>query len=181
MTNHVHFLVTPDRKDALPRFVQHIGWRYVRYFNFRYQRSGTLWKGRYKASLVDSEAYVLTCYLYIEINPVHAGMVANPSEYRRSSHRHNALGAADEVVVPHELYIALGADTSSHCRVYRDLFSGVFDSVTLHTVRESLNQELVLGNDRFREYIEKALARRASPSRRARPPKKKEKPYMDLE
>lgn len=95
MTNHVHLLVTPHRKEAVPRFMQHIGRRYVQYFNFRYRRSGTLWEGRYKASLVDTEAYVLKCYRYIEMNPVRAGMVRGPSDYRWSRHRHNALDAGD--------------------------------------------------------------------------------------
>ena len=78
MTNHAHILVTPSQKDTLSRFMQHIGRRYVQYFNFCYRRTGTLWEGRYKASLVETERYVLTCYRYIELNPVRAGMVPIP-------------------------------------------------------------------------------------------------------
>ena len=181
MTNHVHLLLTPARKDAIPRFMQHIGRRYVQYFNFRYRRTGTLWEGRYKASLVDTEEYILTCYRYIEMNPVRAGMIANPSDYRWSSHRHNALDLVDEFIVPHEIYTALGTDTASRCKAYQDLFREELDSATLHTIRESLNQEVVLGNDRFREHIENVLARRTRPKRRGRPQKKQEKPNMDLE
>ncbi|MGB9428689.1 MAG: transposase, partial [Gammaproteobacteria bacterium] len=180
MTNHVHLLVTPHRKEAVPRFMQHIGRRYVQYFNFRYRRSGTLWEGRYKASLVDTEAYVLKCYRYIEMNPVRAGMVTGPSDYRWSSHRHNALGAADKVIVPHELYSALGTDVLSRCAAYRDFFCEELDIETLRTIRESLNQEVVLGNDRFREHIEQVLARRAKPRRRERPSKKKDTRPTDL-
>ena len=75
MTNHVHLLVTPNQADALSRFMQHVGRRYVQYFNFTYQRTGTLWEGRYKASLVEVETYLLSCYRYIELNPVRAAMV----------------------------------------------------------------------------------------------------------
>lgn len=181
MTNHVHLLVTPSQKDALPRFIQHIGRRYVQYFNFRYQRTGTLWEGRYKASLVDTETYVLTCYRYIEMNPVRAGMVVNPSDYRWSSYHRNALDVKDEIVVPHELYMALGINAVFRCAAYRELFRVQLDEPTLKVIRESLNQEVVLGNDRFREYIEHTLARRARPGRRGRPAKQKDKSSLDFE
>ncbi|MGH8321666.1 MAG: transposase [Gammaproteobacteria bacterium] len=181
MTNHVHLLVTPGQKDTLPRFMQHIGRRYVQYFNFCYQRTGTLWEGRYKASLVDTETYVLTCYRYIEMNPVRAGMVAHPTEYRWSSYQRNALGVNDELVVPHELYNALGVNAGSRCSAYRELFRSQLDETTLKSIRESLNQEVVLGNDRFREYIANTLARRAKPNRRGRPAKQLEKSSMDFE
>lgn len=180
MTNHVHLLVTPAKKDAVPHFMQHIGRRYVQYFNFCYRRSGTLWEGRYKASLVDTETYVLTCYRYIEMNPVRAGMVANPADYRWSSHRRNALDAKDEVVVPHELYKALGADALARCAAYRELFRIKLDETTLKVIRESLNQEVVLGNDRFREHIENILTRRTKPGRRGRPAKQREKTSMNF-
>ena len=81
MTNHVHLLVSPEKHDSVPRFMQHIGRRYVQYINYAYRRSGTLWEGRYKASLVDVEKYLFTCYRYIELNPVRADMVRSPSEY----------------------------------------------------------------------------------------------------
>ncbi|HKV96725.1 MAG TPA: transposase [Gammaproteobacteria bacterium] len=176
MTNHAHLLVTPSQKDTLSRFMQHIGRRYVQYFNFCYRRAGTLWEGRYKASLVETERYVLTCYRYIELNPVRAGMVADPSEYRWSSYRRNAFNEKDEVVVPHELYTALGTDPLSRCTAYRELLRTQLDGATLQTIRECLNQEVVLGNDRFREHIHNALARRAKPSRRGRPVKQSRSP-----
>ena len=108
MTNHVHLLVTPGETGAISRFMQHVGRRYVQHFNFLYQRSGTLWEGRYKSSLVDAENYLLTCYRYIEMNPVRAAMVREPVEYRWSSHRANALGHPDSVLTPHALYLPDG-------------------------------------------------------------------------
>ena len=84
MTNHVHLLATPQRENSLSKTLQAVGRQYVRYFNHSYRRSGTLWEGRYKSSLVQSERYLLECYRYIELNPVRAGMVDDPADYRWS-------------------------------------------------------------------------------------------------
>jgi putative transposase len=92
MTNHIHLLITPESKDGLSKVMQSVGRRYVQYFNTSYQRTGTLWEGRYKATIVDSESYLLTCYRYIELNPVRAKLVGHPAEYRWSSYHANALG-----------------------------------------------------------------------------------------
>lgn len=179
MTNHVHLLVTPTHAGAVSGFMQHIGRRYVQYFNFQYRRTGTLWEGRYKASLVEAEAYLLTCYRYIESNPVRAGMVRDPGDYRWSSYRCNAWGQTDAAITPHALYTALDADPDARRRAYREIFRERLDSATLQTIRDSLNQEVVVGNDRFREQIENALARRARPSRRGRPPKPEHKQSVE--
>lgn len=93
MTNHVHLLLTPQEEQSVGKALQMLGRYYVQFFNHRYQRTGTLWEGRYKATLIDTEAYLLTCMRYIELNPVRAGMVAHPSEYPWSSYGYNALGA----------------------------------------------------------------------------------------
>jgi putative transposase len=169
MTNHVHLLITPAAPTALSGFMQHLGRRYVQYFNYSYQRTGTLWEGRYKASLVDAEAYLLTCYRYIELNPVRAAIVEHPSHYRWSSYQYNALGESDKLIAPHALYTALGANTVERCRAYRALFHQRLNEPTVHNIRESLNQEVALGNDRFRADIERMIGRRARPRRRGRP------------
>jgi putative transposase len=171
MTNHVHLLVSPEKHDSVPRFMQHIGRRYVQYINYAYRRSGTLWEGRYKASLVDVEQYLFTCYRYIELNPVRADMVRSPSDYRWSSYRHNALGMPDRIVTPHVLYTALAAEPSMRLAVYRELFRHQVDDEALQEIRTALNQEVVLGTERFREQIEKTLSRRARPGSRGRPRK----------
>jgi putative transposase len=108
MTNHVHLLLTPARADSLPRLMQSLGRRYVRYVNDAHRRTGTLWEGRYRAAPIDSEAYLLACCRYIELNPMRARMVRSPRDYRWSSYRANALGAADPLVRPHALYLTLG-------------------------------------------------------------------------
>ena len=90
MTNHVHLLVTPMVEHGISNMMQALGRRYVYYINKNYQRSGTLWEGRYKASLIDNERYLLTCMRYIELNPVRAKMVEHPGEYPWSSYQANA-------------------------------------------------------------------------------------------
>ena len=104
MTNHVHLLLTPQSENGISQVMQSLGRSYVQYFNFRYRRSGTLWEGRYKATLLDSESYLLTCSRYIELNPVRAQMVKDPGEYPWSSFGFNALGQADNLITPHAVY-----------------------------------------------------------------------------
>jgi len=108
MTNHVHLLITPYKKEGISKAIQMLGRYYVQYFNHTYQRTGTLWEGRYKATLIDSEYYALACYRYIELNPVRAGMVASPEEYPWSSYHRNALAENNKLLVSHALYKALG-------------------------------------------------------------------------
>ncbi|MBA8885076.1 transposase [Dokdonella fugitiva] len=105
MTNHVHLLLTPTTVGAVSRMMQQLGRGYVGYFNTAHHRSGTLWEGRFKSNLVDSERYLLTCYRYIEMNPVRAGMVEEPGAYRWSSYGHNASGGPDAIVTPHPIYL----------------------------------------------------------------------------
>jgi REP-associated tyrosine transposase len=162
MANHVHLLTTPIAEQAPARMMQAVGRRYVRYVNERYQRTGTLWEGRYRSSLVDSEHYLLVCSRYIELNPVRAGMVDRPHQYRWSSYRCNALGEADALITPHALYLALGSSPSEQQVAYRALFEAHLESSTLEVIREATNKGAVLGNDRFREQIEATLQRQLS-------------------
>ena len=112
MTNHVHLVVTSEQPDGIAKLMQSIGRRYVQYINRSYHRTGSLWEGRFKSSLVQVEEYLLTCMRYIELNPVRASMVNDPAQYRWSSYRHNGLGQADERITPHPLYLELGKDES---------------------------------------------------------------------
>jgi putative transposase len=171
MTNHVHMLITPLAHDSIPRLMQHIGRRYVQYVNYMYRRSGTLWEGRYKASLVDADNYLLTCYRYIELNPVRANMVQAPDDYRWSSYRHNAQGAPDSLLIPHAGYLALGGNPVERQNAYRELFRHHLDDAALREIRVALNQEVAIGSDRFKEEIEKSLSRRTQPASRGRPRK----------
>ncbi|MBI5449775.1 MAG: transposase [Gammaproteobacteria bacterium] len=163
MTNHIHLLLTPDAEESIAKAMQPVGRRYVQYFNAAYQRTGTLWEGRYKATLIDAESYLFACSRYIELNPVRAGMVDHPGGYRWSSYHVNALGKHDSLVQPHDRYLALDASAEGRQAVYRDLFRASIDVTTLNEIRQSTQKGWVLGNDRFKEEIEKLLQRRAQP------------------
>jgi putative transposase len=166
MTNHVHLLVTPESHDSIGMTMQTLGRRYVRYINWCYQRSGSLWEGRYKSSVVDTEPYLLTCYRYIELNPVRAGMVVEPEHYPWSSYHANALGIRDALLSLHPLYGALGATDEERQQSYRALFNRQIEDKTLEHIRETTNSGWVLGNERFREQVENQLKRRAGPAPR---------------
>ncbi len=163
MTNHVHLLITPWKEKGTGAMMQSLGRYYVQYFNHRYARTGTLWEGCYKATLLDSEAYLLTSYRYIELNPVRAEMVRHPAEYPWSSYRCNALGDKNPLITPHPLYTALDRDEGIRQVVYRTLFDTHIDSRTLENIRAATNKAWVLGDDRFREKIGRLLDRPMAP------------------
>jgi putative transposase len=169
MTNHVHLLLTPMSKHGVSHLMQDVGRKYVRYINHTYRRSGTLWEGRYKASLIDSEAYLLTCMRYIELNPLRANMVAHPGEHRWSSYATNAHGRDNPLLTPHPVYRQLGLNPASCQHAYRELFRNHMDCATIHDIREALNQELVLGREDFKDKIERMTARQTRPGRSGRP------------
>jgi len=168
MTNHVHLLVSPHGKTGVSGLMQSLGRRYVQYVNRIYRRSGTLWEGRFKASLVNAEEYLLLCYRYIELNPVRAEMVKDPGAYPWSSYRSHGLGERDELIRDHELYLALGTEASERQRAYRALFRSQMDEEALTQIRKAASRELVLGNERFRQEIEHALGKRVEPQKRGR-------------
>ena len=169
MTNHVHLLATPLRASAIGKVMQSVGRRYVRYFNDRYCRTGGLWEGRYRSTIVDTVTYLFTCYRYIELNPVRARLSSDPGGYPWSSYRFNALGAPDPIVVPHELYSSLDRDLDARRVAYRSLFDVGIDEETLRTIRDSTNKGWALGSERFRREIAKLLSRRVTPLRAMRP------------
>jgi putative transposase len=140
MTNHVHLLVTPDDVEGLARLMQSLGRRYVHYFNHRYARTGTLWEGRFRSTLVASRSYFFACSRYIELNPVRAGLATSVEDYRWTSFRHNALHAVehDAFLTPHEEYAALGADPDSRRAAYRSLFDRELDAEEVSRIRAAL-------------------------------------------
>lgn len=164
MANHVHLLITPQTEEGLSKLMQMLGRYYVQYYNDAYQRSGTLWEGRYKSTLVDSEAYLLTCMRYIELNPVRAGMVAHPSEYPWSSYHSNALGLVNDLVTPHIEFTRLGLFPDARQTEYRQLFKQRISESSLNEIREATNKAWVLGSDKFKNRIQKKLDRPVEPS-----------------
>jgi putative transposase len=153
MTNHVHLLVTPKSADAISRCMQYLGRYYVRRFNYRYRRSGTLFEGRFKSSIVQSREYLLVCQRYIELNPVRAGMVSDPADYTWSSYRAHAFGQSVGLWQPHQDYLALGETSIERMSVYRGFFEQQISAKVLTNIRDALNTGLVLGNERFRTEV----------------------------
>ncbi len=169
MTNHVHLLLTPVRADSTARIMKHLGQRYVQYVNRSYKRSGTLWEGRFRSCLTQSEDDVLACYRYIELNPVRAGMVRHPREYRWSSYRGNAEAKTDALLNPHEQYLRLGREPRERREAYRALFKAHLDDTLIGQIREATHGNYALGNHRFQADIERALGRRARKGKAGRP------------
>ena len=161
MTNHVHLLATAMEEGGISRMMQALGRTFVRYINHRYRRTGTLWEGRFKSTLIDSEVYLLQVSRYIELNPVRANMVKHPVGYPWSSFAFNGRGQADFVVTPHDCYLRLASDPSERCRVYRDLFKSELSGLVVSEIRDSLNKSWVLGDGRFQKQIGLQLGRAA--------------------
>lgn len=171
MTNHTHLLVTPTGSRSLPLLMQAMGRSYVQALNKRYNRTGTLWEGRYKASLVQDEHYLLTCYKYIELNPVRAGLVSKPDDYPYSSFACNANGRDNPLLTAHAVYRSLAEEPNQRQAVYRNFFNDSIAPETLTTIRNTSNACLVLGNERFKDQIETMLGRSVRPGRCGRPKK----------
>ena len=163
MTNHVHLLCTPREHGGISQMMQSLGRKYVRYFNFQYKRTGTLWDGRYKSCLVQTERYLLEVYRYIELNPVRANMVGDPGDYAWSSYQINALGKESELCTPHTEYLQLGRTKKNRMKNYRSLFLHHVDDQLLEEIRQSTNKGMALGNERFKDELERLTGRRQSP------------------
>ena len=153
MTNHVHVLITPDDETGPSFMMQAVGRTYVRYVNTRHHRTGALWEGRFRSSIVHTERYLLTCSRYIELNPVRAGMIDRPERYRWSSYRHNAHGAADALVTPHASYLALGSSVLDRRAAYRALFEAPMDEQALDHIRRATKRCAPLGDAEFCENL----------------------------
>jgi putative transposase len=140
--------------------MQAVGRRYVRYFNDCHTRTGTLWEGRYRSALVDSQHYFFACTRYIELNPGRAGIVARPGDYRWSSFRCNAHGHADALVTPHTAYLALASCPRDRQAAYRAMFAGRQDVEAVEVIRRATNAGTTMGSARHRAELEAALQRR---------------------
>lgn len=168
MTNHIHLLISPTTASGVSSVLQAVGRRYVQHFNQRHQRTGTLWEGRFRATIVDTDQYLFTCHRYIELNPVRAGIARDPRGYRWSSHHANAYGEADALVTPHDKYIALGRDASERQSYYRALFRQVLSDADLLDIRDATQRGWALGTKSFRDHVATTLGRRAAPAKKGR-------------
>jgi putative transposase len=166
MTNHLHLLVTPAEQDGPARMMREVGLRYVRYFNDRYRRTGTLWEGRYRSALVDSAPYFFACSRYIEANPVRAGIVSDPREYEWSSVRHNADGRNDPLVGEHSLYLALGRDRAARSAAYRAMSATPLALGAVATIRAAQKARAKMFRTSYQQAVDATAGSRALPQSR---------------
>ena len=172
MTNHIHILLTPQTREGISRLMQYVGRHYVPYINYHYGTSGTLWEGRFKASLVHEDDYLLTCMRYIELNPVRAGMVSHPRDYTWSSYRANGENKQDKLLTPHTVYRSLGRTIAQRKENYRTLFKAHIDEAEVNQIRQAWQTGTPLGNEYFKEMIEKKLQCKVGQDRRGKPSKR---------
>ena len=174
MDNHVHLLTTPPEIGAVARLMQKLGRGYVGQFNTRHRRTGTLWEGRYKASLIDSESYLLHCHRYIDLNPVRARMTDDPATYPWSSCAHHCCGhPVNAILSPHPAYTALGITPEARAEAYRHLLRETLSDDDLTAIRTYLQQQRALGRDDFRAMVEAKTQRFAGVRPAHRPPRTK--------
>lgn len=171
MTNHIHLLATPLGPGSIGKIMQTLGRRYVQFFNSRYNRTGSLWEGRYRATVIDSEEYFLTCSRYIEQNPVRAGISQSPADYRWSSFRHNALGHPDSLLTHNAIYDRLGQSPEERREGYRAISLETISEEVSKAIREATAKAWALGGDAFQQQVQELTGRRTQPLRSGRPPK----------
>lgn len=169
MTNHVHLLVTPTTAEGCTALMRDLGQRYVQYFNRRYERTGTLWEGRFRSCLTESARYVLACYRYIELNPVRAGMVGHPGAYLWSSHAVNAGGRSDPLISPHPELIALGGGSLAPHAAYRRLVEETLHPTLLEAIRSATNGGYPLVSESFKSRVIAPTGRKNDRGRPGRP------------
>lgn len=170
MSNHVHLLLSPAEKTSPAMLMKLLGQRYVQYFNRRHGRSGTLWEGRFRSCLVQDEHYLLVCQRYIELNPVRAGMVAEPVLYPWSSFHANAQGQRDKLITPHPIYQRLGRSDCARRSAYRALFEQALPQDVLGHLRHASNGNYAFGNPQFEQAVKRAAGRPAVPLQGGRRP-----------
>lgn len=174
MTNHVHLLLTPRIPEGISLAIRDLGRDYVRTINKTYSRSGTMWEGRFKSSLVDKEHYCLACYRYIELNPVRAGMVRHPGDYPWSSFQCNTLGGPNSLITPHESWLGLGRNNEDRKRAYLSLFDDALEQHKINDIRYGIGKGLPTGNETFKSKIELALAVKLGNGKQGRPRKNRD-------
>ena len=171
MDNHVHWLISSSFPENLSKFMQFLGRKYVPYFNHKYSKTGTLWEGRFKSSLINTDNYLLRCYQYIELNPVRAGMVNNPEEYVWSSYGANALEVPNSLITFHPVLATLGQNRQQQAESYRKSFVEFLDDQSIDAIRNAVQTGTPLGDHDFIAEVESLLGVKVGQARRGRPKK----------
>jgi len=169
MSNHIHLLATPDTPEGIPMMMQSVGRRYVRSFNRRQGRTGTLWEGRYRSTLIQAERYLLACMAYIDLNPVRAGMVDTPAEYPWSSHEHYIGRRHDRLITPHPLYWELGNTPFAREAAYAELVRAGLPAADERALTDSALRGWALGDGDYVADLQRRTARRVIKERAGRP------------
>ncbi|HUR88436.1 MAG TPA: transposase [Ramlibacter sp.] len=170
MSNHFHLLATPQDAQGVPQLMQALGRSYVRYFNNRQERTGTLWEGRYKSTLIQAERYLLACMVYIDLNPVRAGIAVDPAEYPWSSHHHYVGRRADKLVAPHPLYWEMGNTPFARELAYADLVRAGIGSQQQQALTNATFRGWALGEADYVEDLQRRTERRVAKGKAGRPP-----------
>lgn len=171
MSNHIHLLLTPQTDQALPRMMQALGRRYVRHFNQRHGRTGTLWEGRYRSTVIQSERHLLACMVYLDLNPVRAGMVSDPSEHPWSSHHHHIGTRVDKLITTHALYWQLGNTPFAREVAYTEMVRAGLSLNQVGALTRATLSGWALGDEAFKSSLQAQTPRRVSPGPIGRPPK----------
>ena len=169
MTNHFHLLATPESDDGLPLMMQAVGRRYVRYFNDIQGRTGTLWEGRYRSTVIQPDRYLLACMAYIDLNPVRSGLVRGAKDYPWSSHAHYIGQRDDRLVSPHSLFWGLGNTPFAREAAYADLVRAGITPAQQAELTRSVLSGWVLGDPDFVADLQKRTDRRVAKGQAGRP------------
>ncbi|WP_291008385.1 transposase [Hydrogenophaga sp.] len=169
MSNHFHLLVTPGTDSSLPQMMQAVGRRYVRHFNDAHGRSGTLWEGRYRSTLIEPDRYLLACMAYIDLNPVRAGLVAQARDYPWSSHGHNIGLQHDKLITPHPLFWVLGNTPFAREAAYAELVQGGLSAADQQALTDATLKGWALGSADFLADLQRRTERRATRLKAGRP------------
>ena len=169
MSNHLHLLISPPDKESLSENMKSVGLRYTKYYNKRYERTGPLWDGRFRATVIDSDRYLLECYRYIDLNPVRAHVTLTPDQYRWSSYAHHISTRIDPLVSDHSLFWALGNTPFEREQAYKALIAEGVGEAIQHEIMAATNAEWALGSKQFAELVAEASGRRALQLKRGRP------------
>jgi putative transposase len=171
MPDRLHLLLTPADGDGLGRMMQWVGRHYVPYFNQKYHRTGTLWQGRYKAGIIESDQYFMMCSRFIELCPVLDGLVNSALDYRWSSCAHHVGMRADPVITDHASYWALGNTPFDREAVYKRLIEQTLHTDEITLLNDAAHKGWALGSEKYKKHLEKEINRRVSPAKRGRPSK----------
>ena len=171
MSNHFHLLATPETPEGIPQLMQAVGRRYVRNFNLRHARTGTLWEGRYRSTLIQAERYLLACMVYIDLNPVRAGIVGTAAEFAWSSHRSYVGQGSDRLVTPHPLFWALGNTPFAREQAYADLVAAGIPVPFRDLLTASTFKGWAVGDAAYLAQLHEDAPRRPAPVSRGRPRK----------